>query len=100
MLYLVGGAPRTGKTKLTNHLATELGAHVESTDELIGWLSECIPELDITFAADPDRPGRAGPVLRRMTKTLTSQYDDVLIEGELLHPQHVSAFRDDGHDVA
>ena len=46
MIYLIGGAPRTGKTTLAKRLAKELGIPWISTDALEVMAREYIPEED------------------------------------------------------
>jgi len=91
MLYLLGGAPRSGKSILARRINRETGLPTVSTDLLRGVLMQVDQELREAMAAhDPIREGSA--FFSHLAQTLLVaeiQLDDCLVEGVGFLPRHV-----------
>lgn len=96
MLYLLGGAPRCGKSLLARRINRERGLPVVSTDLLRGVLIPLLPALkEAMDARDVEREADLFyPHLRQAALVLDLQVRDALIEGVGFLPRHVVALRD------
>ena len=96
MLYLLGGAPRCGKSLLAREINRERGFAVVSTDLLRGVLAPLLPALKA--AMDGGDVAREAdlffPHLRQTALVLDLQVPDALIEGVGFLPRHIVALRD------
>lgn len=91
MLYLIGGASRSGKSIVARRLLHERGIPYFSLDFLMMGLVNGLPELGF----DPDQPSRVTaeklwPLLRAVLVNILETEVDYLIEGDTILPQHVS----------
>lgn len=91
MLFLIGGAARTGKGILVRRLLAEMQMPYLSLDVLKMGLARGVPE----YAINPDAGAipvgeRLWPLVREMSASLLADRVDYVIEGELL-PKHVAA---------
>lgn len=96
MIYLIGGAPRTGKSLLSHRLAAE---------QRMGWIGTDVLFELLKVANDPGVPRQWDastdairataawfwPYLERSLWALTSQADHYLIEGVGFLPEQVAA---------
>ena len=94
MLFLIGGAARTGKGILVRRLLAEARLPYLSLDVLKMGLARGAPE----YALDPDAGGmqvaeRLWPLVREMSHNLIDERTPYVFEGEIL-PGHVAALRD------
>ena len=97
MIYLVGGAPRTGKSLLSHHLAAEQRMGWIGTDLLFELLRVANdPGVPQEWNAAPDRIRATAewfkPFLDRFIWGLSSQADNYLIEGVGFLPEQVVAY--------
>jgi hypothetical protein len=96
VLYLLGGAPRCGKSLLARKIHRERGLAVVSTDLLRGVLAPLLPALKA--AMDAGEYAREAdlffPHLRQTALVLDLQLPEALIEGVGFLPRHVVALRD------
>ncbi len=97
MLYLIGGAPRSGKTTLARRMLAEHGVPYFSIDTLIASLSRAKPELGM-LVSDPalKRTEIVWPTIRKVANDVVRAGDDLLMEGDVLLPKHLMEF---GHDA-
>ncbi len=96
MLYLLGGAPRCGKSLLAREINRERGLAVVSTDLLRGVLAPLLPALKEAMDGG-DVAGEADlffPHLRQTALVLDLQVPDAMIEGVGFLPRHVVALRE------
>ncbi len=95
MLYIVGGAPRAGKSILAQRLLAERKLAYFPTDILMMGIANAMPESGLK-PRDP-APARAEimwPMLRAMSSTIVENGDDYLLEGDVLMPSHAVELRE------
>jgi predicted kinase len=95
ILYVVGGASRSGKSILANRVNASRGTPWLSLDALMMSLREGAPALGI----DPDEDDfetadKMWPVVRALARNLIFDGRDYLIEGACLRPRHAADLRD------
>lgn len=97
MLYLIGGAARTGKTTLSVRIAKEKGIPCISTDVLRNALWNAYPELGIKeFSGDKEKIAeKLFPYFLRIFKNVYDKYPDYLIEGETFFPSQIAKIEKD-----
>src|ERR1700675_3722714 len=95
MLYMIGGAPRSGKTTLARRMLAEHGLPYFSIDILIASLARAEPELGMRVS-DPalKRMEVVWPTIRKVASDLLQSGDDLLLEGDVLLPKHLMEFGD------
>jgi hypothetical protein len=95
MLYLIGGAPRSGKSLLVRRLLAERHVPYLPIDQLMMGVARGWPDAGVDPAASDAAVGeRLWPVIREMARTLLDDGLDYAIEGAQLQPAHVAAVRD------
>jgi hypothetical protein len=96
MLYMVGGAPRSGKTTLARRMLAEHGVPYFSIDTLVSSLASSSPELGMRVN-DPalKRMQVVWPTIRKVATDILFSGDDLLLEGDVLLPKHLMEF---GHN--
>jgi hypothetical protein len=99
MLYMIGGAPRSGKTTLARRMLAEHGLDYFSIDVLIGHLAGAQPELGLRVQ-DPalKRVEIVWPVLRKIASDVLRSGDDLVLEGDVLLPRHLMEFGHGTHN--
>jgi len=97
MLYMIGGAPRSGKTTLARRMLAEHGVPYFSIDTLIASLASAQPELGMRVS-DPalKRMEIVWPTIRKVASDVMQSGDDLLLEGDVLLPKHLIEF---GHST-
>ncbi len=93
MLYLIGGAPRSGKTTLARRMLAEHGVPYFSIDTLIASLASTHPELGMRVS-DPalKRMEIVWPTIRKVATDVVQSGDNLLLEGDVLLPKHLIEF--------
>jgi adenylate kinase family enzyme len=88
MLYMIGGAPRSGKTMLARRMFAEHGLPYFSIDTLIASLASAQPELGMRVS-DPalKRLEVVWPTLRKIANDVLQSGEDLLLEGDVLLPR-------------
>ena len=88
MLYMIGGAPRSGKTTLARRMLAEHGVPYFSIDTLIASLASAEPELGMRVS-DPalKRMEVVWPTIRKVASDVLQSGDDLLLEGDVLLPE-------------
>jgi hypothetical protein len=82
MLYVVGGAPRAGKTPIDGKFTRDTGIPFFSIDYLKMGLSRGIPEYGVIPNKDDlITAGQLWPVLQGMGRTYLENNGDNLLEG-------------------
>lgn len=96
MLYLIGGAPRAGKTILARRILAEHRIAYFSLDVLMSGIANALPEFGIKVP-DPalTRARAMWPLVRAMTLSAIETGDDYVIEGDVILPQHIAELRRD-----
>ncbi len=98
MLYMIGGAPRSGKTTLARRMLAEHGVPYFSIDTLIASLASAEPELGMRVS-DPalKRMEVVWPTIRKIASDVLESGDDFLLEGDVLLPKHLIEFDHSTH---
>lgn len=92
MLYIVGGAARSGKTSLARRMLAIKGVPWFSLDILRVGLTKGVPALGLDFDhEDLDEAGRLWPVISEMIGSILFFDADYLVEGSCLRPRDVAA---------
>lgn len=94
MIYLIGGAPRVGKTTLSKMIMERKGMPFLSTDLLREALDEAYPTLKIKNGEWKEWPDNFFPFLKALIKNTHEIYPDCVIEGDIFFPAHVVALVD------
>jgi len=90
MLYLLGGAARTGKTTIAQAFLSKTGIPFFSLDFLMMGFANGLPEYGIDPEADELLIAeQLWPVIRAMATAMVEEEVDYLVEGVQLHPGHV-----------
>jgi hypothetical protein len=97
MLYMIGGAPRSGKTMLARRMFGEHGVPYFSIDTLIANLASAMPEFGMRVS-DPalKRMEVVWPMIRKVSSDVLRRDGDLLLEGDVLLPKHLMEF---GHST-
>ena len=96
MVYLVGGAPRAGKSTIAERFMQEAGVPYQSIDYIKMGLARGAPILDI----DPNRDDfvtakQLQPILEGMIRTYVENGDSYLLEGGYFLPEYIAALREE-----
>jgi predicted kinase len=95
VLYLVGGAPRAGKSILAQRMLDECGVAYFPTDTLMMGLTTAVPQLGLQPADSPaTRSPVMWPFLRGMAVKILENGEDYLLEGDVLMPAHCVELRE------
>lgn len=96
MLYLIGGAPRAGKTILARRILAGHRIAYFSLDVLMSGIANAMPERGIKVP-DPalERARPMWPLVRAMALNLIESGDDYVIEGDVILPQHIAELQRD-----
>ena len=90
MIYLLGGAPRAGKTTAARRFTDRTGVSCFSVDYLKMGLVRGMPEYGIDVYDDPGTAVKLWPILRGMVHTYAEEDEDILLEGYYLLPVYVA----------
>ena len=96
MLYLLGGAARTGKTTIAREFLARTGIPFFSLDFLMMGFANGLP----AYGLDPEDDellvaAQLWPVVRSMATAMVEEEVDYLVEGVQLHPRQVGEFREE-----
>ncbi len=95
MLYIVGGAPRAGKSILARRMLDERKVAYFPTDILMMGLAKAMPALDLKPSdSAKKRAPIMWPTLRGMAVPILENGEEYLIEGDVLMPAHVVELRE------
>lgn len=93
MLYILGGAPRSGKTLLARRAVVERQIPYFPLDTLLGSLVYGAPELGMRYEDSfIDRSNKLWPVTNRLIKMFLDEEGDYLIEGDSVLPSQINEF--------
>ncbi len=94
MLYIIGGAPRAGKSILARRMLEEQKVAYFPTDTLMMGLATTLPLLGLKPSDSPStRAPIMWPILRAMALKILENGEDYLLEGDVLMPAHVVELR-------
>jgi hypothetical protein len=95
VLYIVGGAPRAGKSILARRMLDEHKIAYFPTDILMMGLASAMPQLGLRPSdSAPARAPIMWPTLRGMAVTILEKEEEYLFEGDVLMPAHVVELRE------
>lgn len=91
MLYLIGGAPRAGKTILARRILAEHRIAYFPLDILVSGIAKALPQFGIKV---PDtaltRAAPMWPLMRAMALSAIETGADYVLEGDVILPSHVA----------
>ena len=91
MLYILGGAPRSGKTLLARRAVSEKQIPYFPLDALLGSLVYGAPQMGMRYEDSfTDRSNKLWPVTKHMIKMLVEEESEYLIEGDSILPVQVN----------
>ncbi|HEY1041576.1 MAG TPA: hypothetical protein VGE63_02530 [Candidatus Paceibacterota bacterium] len=94
MLYLIGGAPRSGKSLLAQRLLKEKQVSYFPTDALIGTLTFAAPEFninhDLSFKEKSEKVWR---FTEHLFNHFLHEEESYTVEGDCLLPSQISDFK-------
>ena len=91
MLYLLGGAPRSGKSRIAAKFTTDTGISSFGLDYLVMGLARGIPEYGVDpFAEDKITASKLWPVVQGITSAIIENKQNYLLEGACLWPEYVA----------
>jgi 2-phosphoglycerate kinase len=94
MIYLLGGASRTGKTTIARAFLAETGIPFFSLDFLMMGFVNGLPEYGVDSEADEMLIAeQLGPVVRFMIAAMVEEEIDYLVEGVQIHPRYAKELR-------
>lgn len=98
MLFMIGGAPRSGKTILAQRMLADYGLPYFPVDALIASLASAEPALGLRVS-DPalKRTEVIWPILRKLISDASHSGDELVLEGDVLLPKHVMEFGQGSH---
>ncbi|MEM6543134.1 MAG: adenylate kinase, partial [Bacteroidota bacterium] len=93
MLYLIGGASRTGKTLMAKQLSSQMGIPYLSLDWIMMGFTNGIPEYGVHDKLFPDDIAkRLWPFYKAMFESMIAVDTTCIIEGEALLPGLLTQF--------
>lgn len=93
MLYVLGGASRSGKTLLARRAVTEKQIPYFPLDALFGGLVHGAPSIGLRYEDSlMDRPIKMWPVAKNMLGLFFKEEGNYLIEGDTILPSQVNEF--------
>jgi len=98
MLYIIGGAARSGKTKIARRILDERNISIFCLDYFVSAMDRGAPELGIG-AEDPviSKSEALWPRLEPMLRNIVEVEPHYLLEGDSIWPQGVAKLRDEYH---
>ena len=91
MLYIIGGASRSGKTLLSRRAVVEKKIPYFPLDGLFGALANGAPELGIQYGDSLiNRPVKMWPISKHLINFFFDEERDFLIEGDSILPSQVN----------
>lgn len=90
MLYIVGGAARSGKSTLARKLVTELKIPYFSIDQILIGLEKGLPEFGITHKQTTlERAPKLWPILKPMLINIYNSEPEYCVDGDVLLPEYI-----------
>ena len=100
MIYILGGASRSGKTLLARRAVTEKHIPYFPLDALFGGLASGAPQFGVTWnQAFIERAEKMWPILKPTLGFFFQEEGNFLIEGDAILPKHVRELMDEGNRV-
>lgn len=94
MIYLIGGAPRVGKTTLAKMIMVRKQIPFLCTDLVRDSICEAFPKLNIIDSDWKKRSKNFEPVFKALVEYSRSSFIDFVIEGDIFFPSQVAELKD------
>jgi 2-phosphoglycerate kinase len=94
MIYLIGGAPRVGKTTLAKMIMVRKQIPFLCTDLVRDAINEAFPNLNITSSEWKERAKNFEPVFKSLIKNSKASFTDFVVEGDIFFPAQVDGLKD------
>jgi hypothetical protein len=93
MIYLVGGAPRSGKSTFAKLLSQKLKISLIETDLLTDIFQENAPEYGLKYDSDYElRKLKFDPILKSLIKYFERNNEDQIIEGDMILVENLEQY--------
>lgn len=100
MIYVLGGASRSGKTLLARRAVSEKGIPYFPLDALFGGLANGAPQLGVAYKQSfIERAGKMWPVAKPLFGFFFNEERDFLIEGDSILPTQVKELARAGNPI-
>lgn len=100
MLYVLGGASRSGKTLLSRRAVVEKQIPYFPLDALLGSLVHGAPEMGMRYEDSfTDRSNKLWPITKNMVKMFLDEENNYLIEGDSILPAQINELIVEGKSV-
>ena len=100
MLYIIGGAPRGGKTLLSRRFMQARRVPYFSTDALIWTLSHANPKSGISHKLPiVTKSEKLWPIAKHLLTFFAYVEDSYTVEGDVILPRHVKELQDENKNV-
>ena len=91
MLYLLGGAARSGKSIITRQILAKKGISFFCLDHLAHGVANSTPQLHVDLNSDDASVGeQIWPLVKATAKMIIKDRIDYLLEGASLQPKHAN----------
>lgn len=93
MIYLVGGAPRSGKSTFSKLLSQKLKISLIETELLTDIFQENAPEYGLKYDSDYElRKLKFDPILKSIIKYFEENNEDQIIEGDMILVENLDQY--------
>jgi hypothetical protein len=100
MLYIIGGASRSGKTLLSRRAVVERQIPYFPLDALFGALARGVPQLGVAYENTlMERPHKMWPVAQHMFSFFLEEEKNFLIEGDSILPSQIDELLKQGKQI-
>jgi hypothetical protein len=90
MIYIIGGASRSGKTLLARRVVAEKRIPYFPLDALFGALANGAPQLGVAYENSlMERPVKMWPITKPLLEFFFAEEKDFLIEGDSILPSQI-----------
>ena len=100
MLYVIGGASRSGKTLLSRRAVSEKEIPYFPLDALFGALANGAPEFGVRYGDSlMERPAKMWPISKHLFNFFFQEERDFLIEGDSILPSQMNELISSGESI-
>jgi hypothetical protein len=100
MIYILGGASRSGKTTLSRRAVSEKEIPYFPLDALFNGLANGAPQLGVAYNQSfIERAEKMWPIVRPLIKCFSDEERDFLVEGDSILPNQVHELMQSGNKI-
>lgn len=100
MLYVIGGASRSGKTLLSRRVVVEKQIPYFPLDALFSALAHTAPEFGVRYEDSfTDRPTKMWQLAKHLLNAISNEEKDYLIEGDSILPSQINELIVEGKQI-